>query len=434
MNQILNNKKLLVLGGTRISCDIILKAKEMGVKVAVADYNDTEHSPGKQIADETYLVSVLDVDAVVKIINENHIDGVITGFSDMLLPYYADICKKAGLPCYGTKEQFEIFSNKDRYKSLLKKYDIPTIEDYSISLDSFEQDVENIKFPVLVKPADGSVSRGISICKDKIELKTAMNKAAKYSKSGKMIVERYVDAEETTVFWIFNKGKYYISALGNRHIKANQGDVLPLPVGYTFPASVLPSYMKNIVPNCKKLFSELEVQDGMMFMQCKVEDNTCVVYDIGFRLTGSLEYKLLSAISGYDPLEMLINHALTGEMTNLDLDTLSNPYFNKYGYNVSILAKPGKIESIEGLNEARTIPGVLDVVVAHLPGETITEDMKGLLAQITVRVLGYANSEKEMIEKMKKIEDTIKIISDKNEIMNLPGIEESDVHEKLILI
>ena len=34
------------------------------------------------------------------------------------------------------------------------------------------------------------------------------------------------------------------------------------------------------------------------------------------------------------------------------------------------------------------MPKVEDVVVAHIPGETITEKMKGLLAQITVRVLG----------------------------------------------
>ena len=44
-------------------------------------------------------------DAVVDYVKNNAIDGVFVGFNDMLLPYYAEICEKSGLPCYGTKEQ-----------------------------------------------------------------------------------------------------------------------------------------------------------------------------------------------------------------------------------------------------------------------------------------------------------------------------------------
>ena len=54
MNLELKDKRLLVLGGTRISCEIIRKAKELGCFVAVADYNNIQDSPGKQMADAAF--------------------------------------------------------------------------------------------------------------------------------------------------------------------------------------------------------------------------------------------------------------------------------------------------------------------------------------------------------------------------------------------
>ena len=148
----LKGKRLLILGGMRISCEIVRTARRMGVYTLVADYNTIENSPGKQIADEAVDLSVIDVDAVVNYVKNNNIDGVFVGFNDMLLPYYAEICEKAGLPCYGTKEQFDTLIAKDQYKALCRQFGVPTIPEYSI-------DDENIKYPVLVKPVDSSGSR-----------------------------------------------------------------------------------------------------------------------------------------------------------------------------------------------------------------------------------------------------------------------------------
>ena len=103
----LRGKRLLILGGMRFSCEIVKTARGMGIYTLVADYNKIEDSPAKQIADEAVDLSVIDVDAVVSYIKSHNIDGVFVGFNDMLLPYYAEICEKSGLPCYGTKEQFE---------------------------------------------------------------------------------------------------------------------------------------------------------------------------------------------------------------------------------------------------------------------------------------------------------------------------------------
>lgn len=53
--------------------------------------------------------------------------------------------------------------------------------------------------------------------------------------------------------------------------------------------------------------------------------------------------------------------------------------------------------------------------------------MRGLLAQITVRVLGTVDKEEELYRIMKKIEDTIHIVSTEGKGMMLDGIEVDDV-------
>ena len=409
------------MGGMRISCEIVRKAQEMGIYTIVADYYPVEKSPAKAIADKAIEVSVTDVDAVLLVIKEEQVDGVFVGFNDMLLPYYADICAKAGLPCYGTKEQFETLIAKDKYKALCRQFGVPTIPEYSI-------DDDDIHYPVLVKPVDSSGSRGITICHNRQELEEAVKTGKQASKTCKVLIERYMDGREVTVFWTFQNGNYYLSALGNRHVKHNQGiDVIPLPVGYTFPSVFLPKYRAEVEENCKRMFRHLGIKDGMMFMQCKVENGICYVYDLGFRLTGSLEYKILERVCGYNPLEMMICHALTGKMGEGSIAGKAVPEFETPAFNVSCLCAPGTIKEITGIDEVKAFPEVEDVVIAHAPGETITEQMRGLLAQITVRVLGSVESKDRLLPTMQKIDDTIHIIGTEGEQLLLPGIEYSDI-------
>lgn len=422
----LKGKRLLILGGMRFSCEIVKTARAMGIYTLVADYNRIEDSPAKQIADEAVDLNVIDVEAVVSYVKCHHIDGVFVGFNDMLLPYYAEICEKAGLPCYGTKEQFEILISKDQYKELCRQFGVPTIPEYDIN-------EKIIEYPVLVKPVDSSGSRGITICHNRQELDVAVEKGKKASKTGKVLIERYMDGREVTVFWTFQNGKYYLSAFANRHVKHNQGkDIIPLPVGYTFPSAFLPKYQREVEANCQNMFSYLGLKDGMMFMQCKVEEGTCYVYDLGFRPTGSLEYKILKRVCGYDPLEMMICHSLTGVMGDEIIGSKVNPLFDSPAFNVSCLCAPGTIKEIKGVEEVKAFPEVEDVVIGHAAGETISEQMRGLLAQITVRVLGSVSKKDELLPIMQKIDNTIRIVGIKGEDLSLPGIEYNDIEGYVI--
>ena len=426
----IKGKRLLILGSSRLCCEIVRKAKKMGAYVVVTDRYPIEEAPAKQIADKSYDVSTTDIDAMEKLIYDEGIDGVLTGFTDSTLPYYAEICSRVNLPCYGTLEQFNLFINKKKYKNLCKLFNVPVVEEYDINNNSNDSDYECIKYPVLVKPVDSSAARGISICNNKEELKEAYNHAMKFSQSKDIIVERYIKGKEVTIFWLFNDGEIRCTSIGNRHIKHNQEGVIALPVGYTFPSIFINKYQEEMINNATNMFRSVGIKNGMMFMQCLVENDECIIYDIGYRLTGSLEYILLEDLCGYNPLEMMIQFALSGKMYKQK--PYINPLHSRYGFNITFLVKPGIIGEIHGLDKVRSIHGVLDAVEAHVEGDEIPVSSKGTLDQVVLRVFGTADTKDELVRIMNEVHSIFRVYDSDGNNMLLDVLDTNEVKAVMI--
>ena len=119
MYEHLRGKTLLIMDRTALAACAVLRAKELGIKTIVANFYKFEDSPSKQVADITIDIDISDIDAMVRLVKEYHVDGIFVGWTDSHLPFYAQICEKAGLPCCGTLEQFGILSNdKTKFKAL----------------------------------------------------------------------------------------------------------------------------------------------------------------------------------------------------------------------------------------------------------------------------------------------------------------------------
>ena len=86
----LKGKRMLLLAGTNLTMEAITMAQEMGVWVAVTDYN--KNTQAKKIADAAFNVSTTDVDALEQLCREQHIDGVFTNWIDSMPPWGARIC------------------------------------------------------------------------------------------------------------------------------------------------------------------------------------------------------------------------------------------------------------------------------------------------------------------------------------------------------
>ena len=106
----LRGKKLLVMGGGSQHCKVVEAAKELGVVTYVVD--NLEASPAKEMADHAYLINVTETEELAELCRAEGIDGILSGWFDFVQPHYQRLCERTGLPCYGTRESFEILTRK----------------------------------------------------------------------------------------------------------------------------------------------------------------------------------------------------------------------------------------------------------------------------------------------------------------------------------
>src|SRR3989338_3482355 len=89
-------KTLLCVGAGIYQVPGIQKARQMGLKVVAVDGN--QQAEGFTFADQHHTLNVLDVQAVLKIAQENNADGVMTIASDICVPTVAAVAEALKLP------------------------------------------------------------------------------------------------------------------------------------------------------------------------------------------------------------------------------------------------------------------------------------------------------------------------------------------------
>lgn len=410
----LKGKRLMILGGIAPAIEICNRAHEFGIEVFVTDY--LEDSPAKKYADKSFMVSTTDVDAVVELCKKEKVDGVFTGNVDLLLPYYAQICDKLGLPCYGTLEHFCVMTDKKRFKDICKEYGVPVIPEYTAE----QIGRGDIDYPVLVKPIDSSGSRGISICNNYAELNEGIEKALEYSPSKQYLVEKYMTGDEVVLYYYFQDGNPVFIGMCDRYVNADQEGVAQLPTAYIFPSRYTKAHIENTDAKLKEMFKGIKMQNGPMFLQAFIYNGVPCIYEPGYRLNGAREQYIMSAVNGISSADMLIHFALTGKMADFDIEKKGDPYLaGKYACKLSPLIRAGQIKRIEGMELMSELESVVRVVLNNNVGDTITEKNVGTLRQIAYRAFIVEDSPAALKETIDKIQNTVRYYDSNDECMML---------------
>lgn len=405
------NKRILILGGTSISRQIVYAAHEIGLDVYVTDY--LEDSPCKAIAEKSFMVSCTDVDAVCQLIKDENIDGVIMGYADVLMSSYVKICQKSGLPCYANLNAIEMTADKANFKDLCRQYNIPVVPEYT--LDDVIND--KVTYPIITKPVDNSGARGIYICHNKEEFNIYYKESLKYSPSGNVLIERFMTGKEATIFYYLHEGEIYLLGVSDRHMLKYSDRLLQLPIGYTFPSVNQCDFIGIENENIKEMFRSLDMKEGMVFMQSFNENGKYIIYEMGYRLTGSIEQHLMEKVHKFNHLKAILNYAVGNPV---DVTPLKNINLeNAVMANVTLLLSEGIIDHYEGEKEAMEIPGVLHIHKSYPEGTVIDESVMGKLAQVGIRVLLYADNREQLLDRMDAVKDTLHIISTQNNDMIL---------------
>lgn len=370
-------RKLLILSGAALHCGVVETAREMGVETYVTDYLPLEESPAKQIADHAWDLDIFDVDGIVDRCKEEGIDGVLNVYIDPCQIPYQKICTKLGLPCFATKEQYNIFSDKKEFLKACQKNNVDIIEQYSEGDFGFNN--PDIIYPLYVKPSDSRGTRGQSVCRSYGEMAPAILKAKEESGNGEVIIERFMeDCQDIQLTYFVIDGEPHLSCIADKY----NGTV---EEGYqgSVTAGVCPSVNEDIVmsdahPKICKLLRETGLKNTPVFLQGFIDGNKLRLYDPALRLPGFLYEHNLRKATGLDIYKSLVYFALTGSfLPELKEVDVKRNMAGKLSVNIWVFIRAGRITEIRGVDELRKHPSIVRIDERYRVG-SIIEDWRNI--------------------------------------------------------
>ncbi len=403
-------KKLLIIGGETNIMNIVNQAKEMGVYTIVTERGDDYSKlPAKAIADEAWDIDYSDMDTLVKKCRQVGVDGVFSGYSEGKVFYAAQLSQLLGTPFYVTPEQVELTRNKRVFKELCVKHGVPVPIEYCNNGRVEDLDWEAIKYPVIVKPADYGGRIGITVCFNEDELDEALALAEKNSETHTVVVEEYLSGMELTAIYTIADGEISLSIINDKYLsKEGQKYAALCDVAIT-PSRFYQLYIDTVDQKMKQLIKGIDVENGLAGFQFIATSDKIVAFEMGLRLNGGNDWKLLSACNGINHMKMLISYSLTGSMG----DSLSkdNPDLKEQMATYVMYAHGGEVGAVDysGIAEHE---GILDVSPYVYVGKNIPD--RGTTQQ---RVISF----KIRTETLNKMAETIHFIQEHVRVDDVDG-------------
>lgn len=339
-------KKILLLGGSAAQLIAIRKAKELGYYTVLCDF--LPDNPGQYIADSFHLVSTTDKDAILKVAQEEKIDGIVAYSSDPAAPTQAYVANKMGLKGM----DYDIvrhFCEKHLFREFLVKnnFNVPQSVDVQVPYDIYKIDTSHLNYPVIVKPTDSSGSKGVTVLESADRIADALQYAQQYSRNGMLIIEEFIVRDhphviEAEIFVI--DGKVVSWGLINS-IRDKESNPL-LPSAYTYPLN-LPAERKAIV---KSEVSRLVAATGNTSGAFNIEmiitkDNRLYFLDAGPRNGGNMLPEFISMIARKDMVTATLKTAM-GEISDIDV-ALDGEEGGYWGLGVLHTSKAGSFAGID---------------------------------------------------------------------------------------
>lgn len=416
-------KKLLFLDGSGLACNAVIRAKQLGIHTIVANFYGVDRSPAKAVADEAWDVNFSDIDHMVDLIRENGVNGIFVGWTDSHLQHYAEICRRAGIPCCGTAQQFNILSNdKNLFKQECLKYGVPVMREYQLDISLKEEDLAQIKYPVMVKPADGSGSRGVKCCVDREDLTGYYKKLYAESENKNLVCEEYVESDkEIFIHYIVKDGEAHLAAAFMKQKAIDEDKKASSAILHVFPSSYIELYRKTAEASALAMIKGLGIQYGPVMFQGFIKDGRFYFYESGLRMGGEQYYVFTREMFGVSMLDLMIEFSITGKMDSANGKFLATEAFTKSCVNYYITLTPGKITAIEGLEEVEKMPQVLQIATFHKLGDEIKPTQS--LDRVIYRLHVMDDTPEMLAATLEKISATLRIYSETGKEMQVEQLK-----------
>ena len=356
-------KKIMILGGGEYQLPAIVKAREMGLDVVVCDYYPD--CVGKRVPGVIgELISTYDYEGVLKAAEKHKIDAITTLCTDYPVRIVAYVANKLGLPALSEETAYKA-TDKGQMRKCMEEYGVPIPKYRTVSTEEeFLDKLKDFNGKCVVKAVDNSGSRGVRMLDDPRDERfaaEAFDYCKEFSRSGDILIEEFMEGPEVCVETLNFDGVCYPVQVTDQLAKK--------PPFFTDAGYSQPSVLgRDIVEQCKKVavMTNMAVKNytGSSCTELIVTAEGPKVVEIGPRLAGDyMTSHLVPYSTGVDMVEGIIKIAL-GETPDI------TPKFDK-GSCVRYYMEPvvGEITEISGLDEAKSVAGVKEVILMKKVGD-----------------------------------------------------------------
>ncbi len=354
-------KKLMIVGASVLQLPAILKAKEMGLQVAVVDFNP--QAVGIPYADKYYNASTMDEDAVVAAAEDYQPDGIMTLATDMPMRGVSKASDKLHLHSISYETAVKATDKYEMIKAF-KKYGVPSpwffVADSLEELKAYEADVD---YPCIIKPTDNAGSHGVAKVYSFQELIDNYEYAHSCSRHGKVIVEEFLDGPEVSVEVMVVDGEVHVLQITDKITTEAPHFV---EMGHTQPSRLPYDTQEAIRQVTIAACKAIGIDKGPAHVEMRVTRKGPVMIELGARMGGdNITTYLVPLSTGIDMVGATIKVAL-GE------DPCIEPTLH-CGSAIRYFDVPsGIIKSIGGVEDAKRVPGVKQITFTKEVGEEAT--------------------------------------------------------------
>jgi len=362
-------KTVLFVGAGRHQRRAILRAKELGLRVAAVDRNPD--APGLKEADIARVVDFADAAAVLKATARLKLDGVMTVSADRAVPVVAAVAEARGLPGIGV-ETAHLMTNKIAMRARLADAGVPQPRFAALrTISETRRAADEVGFPSVLKPVDSGGQRGIFRVESLDDIHAHLHEALVASPTGEAILEEFVEGTEMNGIVLARNGEVLPLTLSDRLRPPGIG----FGVGWihVYPATAYGERLAESERVAVHTVHALGLRTGIAFPQLiAAPDGRVIVVECAARIPGGQMADLVRFASGVDLVEVQIRMALGDDLP----DELVKAQFVQPLAIRFLTAEPGplptgRVKRIGPLDKVLAFPGVVQADVYLQVGETI---------------------------------------------------------------
>lgn len=373
----------------------------MGYYTITCDY--LPDNPGHKFADEYHNVSTTDKEAVLALAKELQIDGILAYATDVAAATAAYVSEAMGFPTSPYKS-VDILTNKDKFRAFLEEngFCTPRARGYS-SVEEAKKDLENFKFPVMVKPVDSAGSKGVARMDDASQLEELVENALQYSRCKRFIIEEYVEKYRYQIagdgFSV--DGKLVFRCFANEHF-SNKAASPYVPIGESFPYDMPKEVHEKVHAEIQRLLTLLDMKTQAYNFDIRIDkDYNVYLMEVGPRNGGNMIAQVIEKATGIPFVEYMLKAAMGEDCSDLKM-VEPEGFWSCY---ILHTLKEGNFKRIQYTDEIKK-----NIVEEHIhvkEGEKLIP-FTGSNGTVGVLILRYDSME-EMLHKMDNMYDYITV-------------------------